>query len=628
MAKTQATPKRRSQMKEKLNVFSFNPHAVVKDIREALLHDLGVFDKNPLPLSLLYEQKNLHLNIFARRMIDEINKKFVEPSSDKEKSLTRRNAISDFQNNVMRLRDFDPRLPVWTGGPFQGERPEYRSIVLARARQLVAFILGEVTLDEVFAECKHSGGTTVGLGFRNTNLSDKCTFPLSATKVQAKYFLLYLDWDPQLKESLFKVNDTGWKVLFHLDPYSIFDIVEWSCGTTVDKSIEIDRLIAKETTIGMFLQKGIESLINSRFQRTTEYLFGKNCLDYKQQQHIHRLRASIAYFLKESTIDLQRASDNWLISVVKFFLPPRWFMLLDNVRSPLMQIDGEVIDLPMFSTMGNAFTFPLETLLFFAITAATLSVTVDNSTSVFPSWELIKRGVCTVFGDDIIVSNGVFQEVCEILTSLGHQVNEKKSFSSDSYFRESCGGDYYDYRNVRPFHLKWPNGTRGRNNYEAWLNVITNRLIKKYITCFGPLNYIYYSIFEVLRNLYDRDGLAVRLVPDHFPDDAGLKLGDDIYRSPFRNLRRHHINRDKHHTAKFSYLRYVWPSTDEEEDILYWMSLKFPSSTDSPLSRYNDKRNGTYRSSEALCGHWNCDLFSIPNDFSYFIDPKGRIKTC
>jgi hypothetical protein len=103
-------------------------------------------------------------------------------------------------------------------------------------------------------------------------------------------------------------------------------------------------------------------------------------------------------------------------------------------------IQGHWVRLEKFSSMGNGYTFELETITFAAIA---MSVCHDC---------VLGRDV-HVFGDDIIVPSRHATEVCELLSLLGFSLNVKKTFLEGS-FRESCGGDYYDGVGVRPYQLK------------------------------------------------------------------------------------------------------------------------------------------------------------------------------
>jgi len=105
-------------------------------------------------------------------------------------------------------------------------------------------------------------------------------------------------------------------------------------------------------------------------------------------------------------------------------------------------IDGEEHVNEMFSSMGNGFTFELESLLFYAISKATAFCTGV-------------RGVISVYGDDIIVPTALYDDLVWTLGWCGFSVNPEKSFSSGP-FRESCGGHYFNGRDITPIYLREP----------------------------------------------------------------------------------------------------------------------------------------------------------------------------
>ena len=140
-----------------------------------------------------------------------------------------------------------------------------------------------------------------------------------------------------------------------------------------------------------------------------------------------------------ATIDLESASDTISYWLVKYLLPADWFSLLNAARCSTTTWKGEVIQLKKFSAMGNGFTFPLESLIFWALTLAVSEHTQDVN----------------VYGDDIVCHASDYESVKDILQICGFTVNTTKSFSSGP-FRESCGGDYFMGSNVRscyPKHL-------------------------------------------------------------------------------------------------------------------------------------------------------------------------------
>ncbi|QXN75347.1 MAG: RNA-dependent RNA polymerase [Grapevine-associated levi-like virus 10] len=203
---------------------------------------------------------------------------------------------------------------------------------------------------------------------------------------------------------------------------------------TVPKKTDIDRCACKEPDINMFVQKGI-----GNYFRKSLRAIGINLNDQSINRSFAR-EGSITGML--STLDLSSASDSISSEVVSLLLPECWFTLLDSVRSPVTIIDGVEHSNQMFSSMGNGFTFELESLLFYALA---------RTTAYFRG----TPGVISVYGDDIICPSGIAQDLSEVLSYFGFQVNPDKSFST-GFFRESCGGHYLHGCDITPFYVKAP----------------------------------------------------------------------------------------------------------------------------------------------------------------------------
>jgi len=129
-------------------------------------------------------------------------------------------------------------------------------------------------------------------------------------------------------------------------------------------------------------------------------------------------------------LDLKNASDSVARRLVELLLPKRWFEVLNDLRSPTTLIGNQVVLLEKFSSMGNGFTFELETLVFLAIVLA-LNPAHKAGKNVF------------VYGDDIICPTRSSSDVIAALSFFGMTVNKEKSFTY-GMFRESCGRDYFN----------------------------------------------------------------------------------------------------------------------------------------------------------------------------------------
>jgi hypothetical protein len=215
------------------------------------------------------------------------------------------------------------------------------------------------------------------------------------------------------------------------------ELVRGNRFTTVPKDSKKDRGIAVEPSINVFYQLAYGGEIRRRLRRVN--------VDLDSRQEVHRrlaLQGSVDGGF--CTIDLSSASDTVCSNLVKLLLPPRWHEVLASLRSPFTVLDGKWVKLEKFSSMGNGFTFELETLLFQSLAFAVMALgghLPDERSNLF------------VFGDDIIVPSGSASDVIGILSFCGLSVNKSKTFVSGG-FRESCGGDFFNGRAVRPFYLK------------------------------------------------------------------------------------------------------------------------------------------------------------------------------
>jgi len=147
---------------------------------------------------------------------------------------------------------------------------------------------------------------------------------------------------------------------------------------------------------------------------------------------------------KLATVDLSAASDTISYELVKLLLPFDWFCLLASLRSPETWIDGKWVELEKFSSMGNGYTFELETLIFWALARAVADAMCMNS----------DLSSVRAYGDDLFVPTECVPLLKLVFSYCGFTVNASKTFDDSSQFRESCGQDFLYGHNVRPFFLK------------------------------------------------------------------------------------------------------------------------------------------------------------------------------
>lgn len=202
----------------------------------------------------------------------------------------------------------------------------------------------------------------------------------------------------------------------------------------VPKNAKIDRAICTEPVINGMFQNGLGDLIATRLRRVG--------IDIRDQTPNQRAALYGSISGASATLDLSSASDTVATSLVDHLVPAEWYALFMSLRSSSgLYKSHTLIHYEKISSMGNGFTFPLETLIFWA-----LAQSVKDAVS--PS----SRIRVLVYGDDIIVPTECAIPLMKVLRAVGFTPNAQKSFWKGN-FRESCGKDYVFGIDVRPVYL-------------------------------------------------------------------------------------------------------------------------------------------------------------------------------
>jgi hypothetical protein len=201
--------------------------------------------------------------------------------------------------------------------------------------------------------------------------------------------------------------------------------------------VKTERTIAVEPLWNGYIQLGVGEAIRKRLKRVD--------IDLKDQTKNQKLARKGSLGDSDDpyvTIDLSSASDSVTIELCRDLLPPDWFSLMNQLRSKSWVLEGD--EKPhlyeKFTTMGNGFCFPLETLIFASLCH------VANKEMRIPVNDF------SVYGDDIIVRQSVANRLLGLLRLCGFTTNVKKTFLSGP-FRESCGADWFEGEDVRPLNL-------------------------------------------------------------------------------------------------------------------------------------------------------------------------------
>lgn len=271
---------------------------------------------------------------------------------------------------------------------------------------------GPLPLDRIVEACKHGPGANVGYDGVGLCISDKYDDAVTLTA----------DLLPFARALM------GQRWLGN----SVPEIVDGSEVLTVPKSWNKRRVITKEPLLNMWLQLGIGRYLAMRLK--------VHGIDLPNQEARNRALARMSSGpcrLRCSTLDLSAASDSIVKEAVGLLVDEKWLQLLKLARCHRTTLEGEPHEFELWSSMGNGYTFPLETIIFLAIARSC----VDDKDQV------------AVYGDDMIVPLYATERVIERLNYLGFSVNERKSFWQGD-FRESCGGHYFKGVDVTPFYVR------------------------------------------------------------------------------------------------------------------------------------------------------------------------------
>jgi len=233
----------------------------------------------------------------------------------------------------------------------------------------------------------------------------------------------------------------GWKAS---NPLAALEICDHDVITCVTKNALTGRTVAPQPCMNSYMDLGV-----GRGMRIKLYAAGVNLQRQSINQNLAR-RGSIDGTV--ATVDVANASNSVVRLLVWLLIGDRnrtrdrswqWYEVMDMLRTEQGLIDGVMHSYELFSSMGNGYTFELETLIFYVL-----------SCSVCASLGLPEDQV-SCYGDDIVIPSDAVPLLREVFDSVGFRLNMSKSFwnTSGPLFRESCGKHYLNGVDVTPFYV-------------------------------------------------------------------------------------------------------------------------------------------------------------------------------
>jgi len=248
----------------------------------------------------------------------------------------------------------------------------------------------------------------------------------------------------------------------------------------VPKTQKTPRIIAIEPTCMQYVQQGIlESFENAVVANDTARAF----ISWESQTPNQGMayQGSILDSFPENglaTLDLSEASDRVSYQLVKSLLAstPSLLAGVDACRSRVADVDGKLITLTKFASMGSALCFPIESMVF--MTVIFLGIERELNCQLTSKRINSFLGRVRVYGDDIIIPVRFVDSVIAELEAYGLKVNANKSFWTGK-FRESCGKEYYNGHDVSIVRIRRVLPTSRRDVSEIISTVETRNFFYK-----------------------------------------------------------------------------------------------------------------------------------------------------
>lgn len=343
-------------------------------------------------------------------------------------------SVSEFEE-VCRLTN--ERFTAYSDG---GLIPPALNQVLHLMQGIISRVLGDLRPDEWVEACRFGPGACYKV--RGTTSYDKIGAKPSVTMDFALLGLALVNSSPSWISSVRghgKDDFSGDEPLDNPEPLTLNDLqlVRGGNFSLVPKKATTHRDIEVQPALNVYAQLGLGAMIRKRLKRSG--------LDLDRQPAINRELARLgSIYNHNATIDMRGASNTISKKLVEFLFPVRWFCALDICRTRYLENfpeKGGLLPLERFASMGNGYTFELESLIFWALAKACASICGEADHEI------------AVFGDDVVCGQQTAKLFAEYVPALGFIVNQDKSFFSGP-FRESCGEDYLLGSNIRPYFYK------------------------------------------------------------------------------------------------------------------------------------------------------------------------------
>lgn len=233
----------------------------------------------------------------------------------------------------------------------------------------------------------------------------------------------------------------------------------------VPKDSRGPRLISCEGLSNQYIQQGQMATL---VEAICSHRLSKSQVNFSDQSINGALALASSLSQEYATLDMKDASDRVSWALIELLFPIHWIEALWSSRSPATKLpNGQTVRLKKFAPMGSAVCFPVEALVFFALSVGAVyskrmrasngvsSLCLYGEGTHYLDRKCIRKIARTiyVYGDDIIARTEDSGSIIAYLESFSLRFNQEKCCST-GFFRESCGVDAFKGVNVTPVRFR------------------------------------------------------------------------------------------------------------------------------------------------------------------------------
>lgn len=288
----------------------------------------------------------------------------------------------------------------------------------------------------------------------------------------------------------------------------------------VPKDYRGPRVIAAMTAWKMYIQSAFDTLLRQFLKRSCL----RKAVDLNDQSFNQEYARQASMNLRLATADLSDASDSIHFRVVSELLRyrPDLMQVVEALRAGRVTVGNAVVEMTAAFTMGERFTFPLETVIFcLEIVTAYIRDRSDRGLlqlgRITPGLiaHVVDLTKLRAYGDDLLFTRSLMGLVERRFAARGYLLNLSKCCYR-GFFREACGGDFWMGENVTPLRPRQLPGA-SEQTLSGHVQTITNLASK------GLVRSALYLYSQLAKN-----GIVLPIVPTK-GTTAGCVASDELY---------------------------------------------------------------------------------------------------